>query len=456
LKFTEFGLDDSLIESIEATGYEEATPIQEKVIPIILKGHDLIASAQTGTGKTAAFLLPIIQRILQHSNEGQVNAIVIVPTRELAIQISQNLEGMSYFTSISSIAIYGGNDGNNFSNEKMALSKGVDLVICTPGRMIAHLNMGYAKLDGLQFLVLDEADRMLDMGFHDDIMRIIGKLPEKRQTLLFSATMPEKIRSLARKILHNPEEVNIAISRPPDKIVQEAFVVYEPQKAALLLHLLKHTNCKMILIFCSSKQNVKSLTRDLKRAKLPASEIHSDLEQSAREEVLMQFTSGRIPILVATDILSRGIHIDSIDLVINYDVPHDGEDYVHRIGRTARAESEGAAITFISEKEQNRFAAIEELLGHPVKKGMVPAELGPTPDYRPRTRRSGGGGGGKFQGNRKGGGHGGNRNGGGGNRNGGGGGNRNGGGGNRNGDGNRNGHHQNKPVKPQQPNQPNQ
>ena len=447
MKFTEFGLDDSLIESIEATGYEEATPIQEKVIPIILKGHDLIASAQTGTGKTAAFLLPIIQRLLQHSNDGQVNAIVIVPTRELAIQISQNLEGMSYFTSISSIAIYGGNDGNNFSNEKMALSKGVDLVICTPGRMIAHLNMGYAKLDGLQFLVLDEADRMLDMGFHDDIMRIIGKLPEKRQTLLFSATMPEKIRSLARKILHNPEEVNIAISRPPDKIVQEAFVVYEPQKPALLLHLLQHTNCRMILIFCSSKQNVKNLTRDLRRAKLPASEIHSDLEQAAREDVLMQFTSGRIPILVATDILSRGIHIDNIDLVINYDVPHDGEDYVHRIGRTARAESDGAAITFISEKEQNRFAAIEELIGRTVNKGMVPAELGPTPDYRPRNKKrngGGGGGGGKWRGgnnNRKGGG---NRNGGGGNRN---------GGGNRQGGGGQHQHAANKSPRPQQPKQ---
>lgn len=449
MKFTEFGLDDSLIESIEATGYEEATPIQEKVIPIILKGHDLIASAQTGTGKTAAFLLPIIQRLLQHSNDGQVNAIVIVPTRELAIQISQNLEGMSYFTNISSIAIYGGSDGNNFSNEKMALTKGVDLVICTPGRMIAHLNMGYAKLDGLQFLVLDEADRMLDMGFNDDIMRIIGKLPEKRQTLLFSATMPEKIRSLARKILKDPEEINIAISRPPDKIVQEAYVVYEPQKPALLLNLLKHTNCKMILIFCSSKQNVKNLTRDLRRAKLPASEIHSDLEQSSREEVLMQFTSGRIPILVATDILSRGIHIDNIDLVINYDVPHDGEDYVHRIGRTARAENDGAAITFISEKEQNRFAAIEELIGKSVHKGMVPAELGPVPDYRPRTKKRGGGGGnnsgGKWRGH---------RNGGGGNRNGGG--NPNGGGNRNNGGGNGQQHTKPKITKPQQPQQPNQ
>ncbi|NML19638.1 DEAD/DEAH box helicase [Pseudoflavitalea sp. G-6-1-2] len=395
MKFTEFGLDDSLIESIAATGYEEATPIQEKVIPIILKGHDLIASAQTGTGKTAAFLLPIIQRLLQHSNDGQVNGMVIVPTRELAIQISQNLEGMSYFTSISSIAIYGGNDGMNFSTEKQALSRGVDLVICTPGRMIAHLNMGYAKLDGLQFLVLDEADRMLDMGFHDDIMRIIGKLPAKRQTLLFSATMPEKIRQLSRKILHQPEEVNIAISKPPDKIVQEAYVVYDSQKQPMLEHILTNTQCKMILIFCSSKQNVKHLARDLKRAKFKIAEIHSDLEQNNREEVLMQFKSGRTPILVATDILSRGIDIDNIDLVINYDVPHDGEDYIHRIGRTARAESDGVAITFVNEKDQNRFAVIEQLLGSPVRKAMVPTELGPVPDYKPRARR--GGGGGKFK-----------------------------------------------------------
>ena len=393
LKFTEFGLDDSLIESIEATGFEDATPIQEQVIPKILAGKDLIASAQTGTGKTAAFLLPIIHRLLQHSNEGQVNALVIVPTRELAIQIAQNLEGFSYFTSISSIAVYGGNDGMNFATEKQALSGGVDLVICTPGRMIAHLNMGYVKFDGLQFLVLDEADRMLDMGFHDDIMRIISRIPEKRQTLLFSATMPEKIRQLSRKILHEPEEVNIAISKPPEKIVQEAFVIYETQKFPLLLDLLRHTSFKMILIFCSRKQMVKQLARELRRARFPIAEIHSDLEQSEREDVLMRFKSGQQPILVATDILSRGIDIDNIDLVINYDVPHDGEDYVHRIGRTARAESDGMAITFVSDKEQNRFGSIEALIQKEVTKAKVPEQLGPVPEYRPRLKRPGGGGG---------------------------------------------------------------
>lgn len=382
MNFTEFGLDPALMESIESTGYEVATPIQEQVIPRILQGRDIIACAQTGTGKTAAFLLPIIHRLLQHSNDGQVNCIVLVPTRELAIQIAQNLEGLSYFTSISSIAVYGGNDGMNFATEKNALSKGVDFVICTPGRLIAHLNMGYVKLAGLQFLVLDEADRMLDMGFHDDIMKIISHLPAKRQNLLFSATMAEKIRSLARKILHNPEEVNIAISKPPEKIIQEAFVIYEPQKLPLVQYLLRNANFKRVIIFCSRKQNVKQLNRELKRARFNIAEMHSDLEQAEREDVLLHFKSGRVPILVATDILSRGIDIDNIDLVINYDVPHDGEDYIHRIGRTARAESDGMAITFISEKEQRRFAAIEALLGKPVKKAMVPPELGPVPDYR--------------------------------------------------------------------------
>lgn len=391
MNFTEFGLDPALIESIEATGYETATPIQEQVIPKILAGRDIIASAQTGTGKTAAFLLPLIHKLLQHSNDGQVNCIVLVPTRELAIQIAQNLDGLSYFTSISSIAVYGGNDGMNFTTEKSALSKGVDVVICTPGRLIAHLNMGYVKLDGLQFLVLDEADRMLDMGFNDDLMKIISHLPAKRQNLLFSATMPDKIRSLARKILHNPEEVNISLSKPPAKIVQEAFVIYEQQKLPLVQYVLQHMQFKMVIIFCSRKQNVKQLARELQRARFKVAEMHSDLEQAEREDVLFQFKSGAIPVLVATDILSRGIDIDNIDLVINYDVPHDGEDYIHRIGRTARAESDGVAITLISEKEQRKFATIEELLGKPVNKATVPAELGPVPDYK-ATSGSGGGG----------------------------------------------------------------
>jgi len=389
LNFREFGLDESLLEGIESTGYETATPVQEKVIPLILSGKDIIASAQTGTGKTAAFLLPLIHKILHHRNEGQVNAMVIVPTRELAVQIAQNLEGLSYFTSISSIAVYGGGDGNSFIQEKQALSHGTDLVICTPGKMIAHINMGYVKLKGLQYLVLDEADRMLDMGFNDDIMKIISYLPGKRQNLLFSATMPEKIRSLARKILTDPAEVNIAISKPPAKIIQEAFVVYEPQKIPLVKFILKQANFKSILVFCSKKQTVKQLARELKFNRFNVEEIHSDLEQSVRENVLAGFTSGRIRILVATDILSRGIDVDSIDLVINFDVPHDGEDYIHRIGRTARAESDGMAITFISEKEQNRFASIERLLGHPVTKAEIPQQFGAGPTYHPRQRSAG-------------------------------------------------------------------
>jgi ATP-dependent RNA helicase RhlE len=390
LRFTELDLHPDLLEGIEASGYETATPVQEQVIPPILAGKDIIASAQTGTGKTAAFLLPLIHRLLDHRIEGQVGALVIVPTRELAIQIAQHLEGLSYFTNLSSIAVYGGNDGQNFVAEKKALQTGTDIVICTPGRMIAHLNMGYVQFGQLQFLVLDEADRMLDMGFQDDINKIIATLPAKRQTLLFSATMPEKIRQLARRILHQPVEINIAISKPPEKIVQKAFVIYETQKLGLLKHILKNTPYKSALVFCSRKQSVRQLTKELQRARFDIAEIHSDLEQSQREDVLNGFTSGRIPVLVATDILSRGIDIDTIDLVINYDVPHDGEDYVHRIGRTARAEADGMAYTLISDKEQNKFAAIETLLGKEVEKAPVPEELGETPAYSPRHRSGGG------------------------------------------------------------------
>ena len=410
LTFKEFGLDESLLEGIEASGYENATPVQEQVIPLILDGKDIIASAQTGTGKTAAFLLPIINKLLAARNDDTVNALVIVPTRELAVQIAQNLEGLSYFTPISSIAVYGGGDGSNFSTEKQALSRGADIVICTPGRMIAHLNMGYVKMQGLQYLVLDEADRMLDMGFYDDIMKIISFLPPKRQNLLFSATMPVKIRDLARKILHEPAEINIALSKPPARIVQEAFVVYETQKIPLVKWLLKSSNLKSTLVFCSKKHNVKQLTAELKRSRFNVKEIHSDLEQAEREQVLLEFKSRRLPILIATDILSRGIDIDNIEMVINYDVPNDGEDYIHRIGRTARAETDGVAFTFISEKEQNKFRTIEDLLGSPVNKAAIPEQFGPAPEYSPRSRRSGSGGG------HRGGSGGGNRGGGGGNR----------------------------------------
>ncbi|MBL7725380.1 MAG: DEAD/DEAH box helicase [Chitinophagaceae bacterium] len=384
MRFTEFDFHPNLLEGIEASNYETATPVQEQVIPPILAGRDVIASAQTGTGKTAAFLLPVMNRLLQNHVDGQVGALIIVPTRELAIQISQHVEGLSYFTHLSSIAIYGGNDAQNFVAEKKALQMGADIIVCTPGRMIAHLNMGYVNMKGLQFLVLDEADRMLDMGFQDDINKIIKSLPQKRQNLLFSATMPEKIRQLAKRILHQPAEINIAISKPPEKIIQRAFVVYEPQKLPLIKKILKETVYKNALVFCSRKQTVKQLTRELKQGGFNIEEIHSDLEQSKRESVLGAFASGRIPLLVATDILSRGIDIDTIDLVINYDVPGDGEDYVHRIGRTARAEADGVAYTLVGEKEQNKFAAIEKLLEKEVEKAPVPVELGESPSYHPR------------------------------------------------------------------------
>jgi len=305
------------------------------------------------------------------------------------VQIAQTLEGMSYFTNISSIAVYGGSNGALFSAEKKALTSGVDMVICTPGRMIAHLNMGYVKLDAVKYLVLDEADRMLDMGFSDDIIKITSFLPKQRQNLLFSATMPDKIRKLALKILNRPEEINIAISKPPEKIVQEAFVVYEEQKPALIKALLKQKQFENIIIFCSRKQNVKQLTYELQKAKFTVEQIHSDLEQDKREQVLMDFKSKKLKILVATDILSRGIDIEDINLVINYDVPNDAEDYIHRIGRTARAATDGTAYTIISEKEQRKFARIEEVLGKSVTKAVVPEELGPVPEY---TAKPGGGG----------------------------------------------------------------
>ncbi|MRS63909.1 DEAD/DEAH box helicase [Larkinella terrae] len=398
MKFSDFGFDDRLMEGIDAMNYDTPTLVQEQVIPLILAGKDLIVSAQTGTGKTASYLLPILHKITAAGPDDNIKALVIVPTRELAIQISQNLEGFSYFTSVSSIAVYGGGDGASYSTERQALSGGADIVICTPGRMISHLNMGYAKIDKLQYLILDEADRMLDMGFYGDIVKIISFLPTKRQSLLLSATMPPKIRELARKILHTPEEITLSLSKPPAKIVQEAFVVYQNQKIALVKFLLKEHNFPSVLIFCSRKENVKQLARELKQAGFAAEAIHSDLEQTEREQVLLAFRSRKLKILVATDILSRGIDIDNIDLVINYDVPHDGEDYVHRIGRTARAETTGIAYTFISETEQRKFSAIERLIGAPVTKVPLPAHLGETLEYNPgksgsfpqRKRRAGG------------------------------------------------------------------
>jgi len=408
LDFKDFGFDASLLEGIDAMNYTSTTPIQELAIPVILQGKDIIATAQTGTGKTAAFLLPIIHELVtgQHA-EDTINTLILVPTRELAVQITQNLEAFSYFTPVSSMAIYGGGDGISYEAEKRALSKGADIVVCTPGRLISHLMAGYVRLEGLRHLVLDEADRMLDMGFHDDIIKIISYLPKDRQTLLFSATMPQSMRQLGMKITREPEEISISISKPPERIIQRALIVYEPQKIPMIQHLLKNIKFHKMVVFCSSKDSVKKLSRDLNRSGFKNEEIHSDLEQQEREQVLARFRSGRTNILIATDILSRGIDIEDIDVVINYDVPHDGEDYVHRIGRTARAETDGTAFTLVSEREQYKLKVIEDLLGYPVPKGEVPAALGATPEYNPvkrkdnRPRGGGNGGGNSGSGNKK-------------------------------------------------------
>jgi superfamily II DNA/RNA helicase len=385
LNFHEFGFDDDLLDGIYAMGYEKATPVQEQVIPPIIAGRDIIASAQTGTGKTAAFLLPVLHNLLtQPRDERSINAMVIVPTRELAVQIAQTLEGFTYYTSISSIAVYGGTGGASFAAEKKALASGVDIVICTPGRMIAHLNMGYVNVKQLKYLVLDEADRMLDMGFFDDIIKIISYLPQERQNLMFSATMPPKIKQLALRILQEPVGISIALNKAPEKIVQKAFLVHEQQKGPLIKYVLSNQQFESVIIFCSSKQNVKQLYAELKQAKFSTEMIHSDLEQEKREQALLDFKNKKLKILVATDILSRGIDIEDINLVINYDVPKDAEDYIHRIGRTARAASDGTAYTFVSGKEMGRFARIERTLGKQVPRGEVPEQFGPPPALHAR------------------------------------------------------------------------
>lgn len=390
MNFREFGFHPDLLEGIEAMGFEKATPIQEQAIPAILEGRDVIGSAQTGTGKTAAFLLPVIQHIVANREDNRTRAVVIVPTRELAQQIDQQMEGFSYFTPISSIAVYGGGDGALFSREKKALSEGTELVVCTPGRMIAHLNNNYVRFDDVKYLILDEADRMLDMGFYEDIVKIIQYLPKERQNLLFAATMPAEIRKLAKTVLRDPVEINISVSKPAEKVLQLAYSVYEAQKLPLVTHLLKGQNLQSVIVFCSTKASAKQLGRQLKREGLKAQDIHSDLDQKAREEIMLKFRNRHLNVLVATDLLSRGIDIDNIELIINFDVPHEGEDYIHRIGRTARAESDGVAITLISREEQYKFARIEKLLEKEVCKSPLPEGMGEGPAYDPSSgRRSG-------------------------------------------------------------------
>ena len=401
MKFSELGLGQTVLESISAMGFDEATPIQTQAIPVILENRDLIASAQTGTGKTAAFLLPVIEKLLRKPTlTNKVKVMVICPTRELAVQINQQMQGFSYFTDIASAAVYGGGDSNSFSDEKNAFINGVDIIIGTPGKLIAHGNMAYADFSEVECLILDEADRMLDMGFYDDIMKIVSKLPIERQNLLFSATMPPRIKEMAKKLLKNPAEITIALSKPAEKVRQLGFVVYENQKDPLIKYILTKRERKSVIVFCSRKNTVKDVTRMLKREGILADEIHSDLDQNVREETLNKFKSGSVKVLVATDIVARGIDVDNIELVINYDVPNDAESYVHRIGRTARADSDGAAYTFIGQDEQRNFADIERLIEAVVDKANIPNFLGDTPRYtggddksksRPnRNRKSGG------------------------------------------------------------------
>jgi ATP-dependent RNA helicase RhlE len=406
--FRSLGLHEGLLQGLEAMGIRKPTPIQAQAIPAAIDGRDLIACAQTGTGKTAAFLLPIIDVIhsFRPRVDGSIRALIVVPTRELALQIDQQMQAIGYYTPINSMPVYGGSDGASFDQQKAALTGGTEVIVATPGKLLSHLNLGYVPTQGLEFLVLDEADRMLDMGFIDDINRIITFLPKERQTLMFSATMAPEIRALAKNVLHDPVEISIALSKPAEGVAQEAYVIYEAQKAAILEHILRTNEATCIIIFAGKKVEVRNLARHLQKRGFNAQGMHSDLEQSEREQVMLDFRNRKLRILVATNVVSRGIDIDDIDLILNYDVPRDPEDYVHRVGRTARAARKGQAITFVNDKEMREFGNIEKLIGYPVKKMPLPPSLGAAPDYRPDERvkkapndnRRPGGGGGRSQG----------------------------------------------------------
>ncbi len=383
MTFEETYLNDNILDALYDMHFEEMTPIQEQCIPQILDQHDLIGVAQTGTGKTAAYLLPILSML----DDGDyprdaVSCLIMAPTRELAQQIDQAMQGFGYYLDgISSVAVYGGNDGIRFDQEMKSLRMGADVIIATPGRLLSHIRMGHVDLSRLSFFVLDEADRMLDMGFSDDILSIAKMLPESHQTIMFSATMPDKIQQLAHTLLNNPVEVKIAVSKPAEKIQQSAYICYEPQKLGIIRSLFKAGELERVIIFCSKKNKVKDITRELQRMNINCAAMHSDLSQAERDDVMYRFKAGQVSVLVATDIVSRGIDIDDILCVINYDVPHDAEDYVHRIGRTARAQRDGVAITFVSELDMRYFADIERFLEKEIQKTPLPDGLGDGPAF---------------------------------------------------------------------------
>lgn len=389
MNFEETYLNDNILDALYDMRFEKMTPVQEKCIPPILDGYDVIGVAQTGTGKTAAYLLPILS-LLDDGGfpKDAVNCIVMAPTRELAQQIDQAMQGFGYYLDgISSVAVYGGNDGSRFNQEMKGLKMGADVIIATPGRLLSHIRMGHVDLSRLSFFVLDEADRMLDMGFSDDILQIAKLLPKEHQTIMFSATMPEKIQQLARTLLYNPVEVKIAVSKPAEKIQQSAYVCYEPQKLGIIRHLFKAGELKRVIIFSGKKDKVKDITRELHKMHINCAPMHSDLTQQERDDVMYRFKAGMVDVLVATDIVARGIDIDDILMVINYDVPHDAEDYVHRIGRTARAQRDGIAITFVSDKDMRYFSDIERFLEKEIAKKSLPEGIGEGPEYKPISPR---------------------------------------------------------------------
>ena len=387
MTFKELGLNEDLLEALEHMNFVEATPIQEQAIPIILSGKDLIACAQTGTGKTAAFLLPTLDLISRDNRPG-VKALIVCPTRELAIQIDRQVQGLAYFLGVFSIPIYGGGGGGDWDQQKKALSEGADIVVATPGKLISHLNMGYANFKNLTHFILDEADRMMDMGFRDDIEKIASFLPKKRQNLMFSATMPEKIRNLIKSIMSpNPAQVNLAISKPAAGVLQAAYLVNDEHKAKLVSRLIADKpNFSKIIVFTSTKDKVREVKRALSKADYKVGAISSDYEQEEREEVLRAFKAERIRVLVGTDVISRGIDIKDINLVINYDVPKQAEDYVHRVGRTARASTTGVAITLVNPKDMGTFQKIEQLIEKEVVKLKIPADIGESPEWQPQQK----------------------------------------------------------------------
>ena len=389
MTFEETYLNDNILDALYDMHFEEMTPIQERCIPKILDNRDLIGVAQTGTGKTAAYLLPILSMLDDGGfPKDAVNCIIMSPTRELAQQIDQAMQGFGYYLDgISSVAVYGGNDGNRFDQEMKGLKMGADVVIATPGRLLSHIRMGHLDLSRLSFFVLDEADRMLDMGFSDDILQIAKLLPQNHQTIMFSATMPTKIQHRARTLLTNPVEVKIAVSKPAEKIQQSAYICYEPQKQGIIRHLFKAGELQRVIIFSGKKDKVKDITRELQHMHINCAPMHSDLSQAERDDVMYRFKSGQVDVLVATDIVARGIDIDDILMVINYDVPRDAEDYVHRIGRTARAQRDGIAITFVSDQDIRYFADIERFLERDIPKNALPEGLGEGPEYKPTAPR---------------------------------------------------------------------